>query len=177
MYMVFIVPAVIGMGVLMAAMLGTPRESQRRDEQAVGQLQQYQVFLFTAKSYFERNAAPGVNTAYSWATLKAAATPAMTNAGIPPFWKAVRKPDGSWVACTQMSESSTAKVSSLFPVQSGTLGTATISIVPSAVLSASITTVVGTGGASAQSAGTPTYVVVGQQATAAVASANLCAGT
>jgi hypothetical protein len=68
-------------------------------------------------------------------------------------------------------------VSSLFPVQSGTLGTATISIVPSAVLSASITTVVGTGGASAQSAGTPTYVVVGQQATAAVASANLCAGT
>jgi hypothetical protein len=176
MFYMITIPALLVLGVIMTAMLGTPSESDRRNQQATDQLAQYQTFMYTAKTYFERNAAPASNTAYSWTTLKTAATPAMINAGIPSYWKAVRQADGTWVACTEMSPTSTANISSLFPAQSGTLGTATISIVPSAVPSGSITSIVGTGGAS-PTGGTPTYVVIGQQTTAAAASANLCAGT
>jgi hypothetical protein len=172
----YVIPAIVAMGIVVSAVLSIPRESQQRSRQADGQLVQYQTFMYTAKTYFERNAAPGANTAYTWATLKSAATPALIGAGIPPYWKAVRRPDGFWVGCTEMSETSTAKLSSLFPAQSGTLGTATITIVPTAVASGSITTIVGTGGSS-QSGTTPTYVVVGQQTNTAVISANLCAGT
>jgi hypothetical protein len=176
MFYMIAIPALLAMGIVMSAMLGTPRESDRRDQQSNDQLAQYRTFIFTAKTYFERNAAPASNTAYYWSILKAAATPAMVNAGIPSFWKAVRKADGSWVACTEMTPSSTAKISSLFPVQSGVLGTATISIVPTAVAAGSITSIVGTGGGSLLG-GTPTYVVIGQQSAVAAASANLCAGT
>jgi hypothetical protein len=171
-----IIPAVIGMGILLSALMGLPTQSDNRAEQARGQVSQYQTFMYTAKTYFERNAAPAANTNYYWATLKAAATPAMMQAGIPPYWKAVRRADGTWVACTEMSETSANKIPSLFPVQSATVGTQTLTIVPTAVGASSITSVVGAGGGS-QSGVTHTYVVVGQMTTTAALSANLCAGT
>jgi len=169
--MYFLIPAIVGVGVMTAAISMLPTQAVVGAQAAEAQLLQYQTFLYTANSYFTRNAAPVSTTAYSWSTLRAAAAPSHVNAGIPAHWKAVRRPDGSWVACTQINERAAARLPNLFPTQTDAGGAA---VVPTVVPQASITLVVGSGGAS--ESGTPTYVVVGEQSTAAASSANLCAG-
>lgn len=167
-----ILPTIVGTTVVLAALSTLPGKTALDEEQAKGQLTQYQTFMFTAKAYFDSHSAPLTTTAYSWSTLRASAPVAMANAGIPPHWKAVRRSDGYWVACTQMSEASLNKLPKLFPPQISASGTL---IVPSVIPTSSITAVVGNGGMSGP--GSPTYVVVAQQSAEAAASANLCAGT
>jgi hypothetical protein len=162
----FLVPAIVGVGVMTAAIALMPDTNNVAEQAAAAQLTQYRTFLFTAKTYFDKTAAPASTTAYGWSTLRTAATPTHMNAGIPPHWKAVRRADGYWVACTQLGEKATAKLPALFPAQA---------VLSTVVPNSSITLVVGTGGAS-PGTGSPTYVVVGDQ-TAAATSANLCAGT
>ncbi|GEM_PF-2980362 len=175
MYLLFI-PLLLVLGLIAPVLLTAPSQPQVKAAQATGQLVQYQVFLSVANRYFASNAAPSSNTAYYWSTLKTVAPPGQANAGIPGFWKAVRTPAGDWVACTEMSEQSNGNVSALYPTQTTGTGTATTTIVPTAVPAASITSVVGSGGSSTPGV-TPTYVVIGQTGSPAAVSANLCAGT
>ncbi len=168
-------PVVIGLAILFGALLALPGQEAGRQLQSLSQLQQYRTFLYTASRYFEHTAAPALATSYGWAAIKDAAPPSLRNAGMPPHWKAVRRPDGSWVACTELEETTLASLPALFPVQTVTAGTTALPVLPTVVPTGSITVLVGNGGASQP--GMPSYVVIGQQDAAAAASANLCAGT
>lgn len=168
-------PIVIGMAILIGVLLALPGQEASRELQSLSQLQQYRAFLFTASRYFEQSAAPAMTTAYGWPAIRDSAPPSLRNAGMPPHWKAVRRPDGFWVACTDLAETTLARLPALFPVQTVTAGAGTITVLPTVVPTGSITTLVGNGGASQP--GTPSYVVMGQQDAIAAASANLCAGS
>lgn len=137
-----ILPAIVGTTVILAALSTLPSKTALEGEQAQGQLTQYQTFMFTAKAYFDSHAAPLITTAYAWSTLRASAPVAMANAGVPAHWKAVRRPDGYWVACTQLSEASLNRLPKLYPPQISASGAL---IVPSAIPTSSITSVVGYG--------------------------------
>lgn len=171
-----LIPALLGSALVMAALMGVPRDSDVMTRQADGQLMQYQTFMYTAKAFFDQNAPPASTTAYTWTSIKAVAPRSMASAGIPSYWKAVRKTDGTWVACTELNPRAAANLPGLYPVQTQLSGTTTLAIVPSPVPAGSITAVVGTGGASEPGV-TPSYVVIGQVGATAAASANLCAGT
>lgn len=167
-----IVPTVLGLSLVALVAAELPGAAEADNDQAAAQLLQYQAFVFTANAYFERHPPPAADTAYSWSLLRSAATPSMAQAGMPPHWKAVRKPDGAWVACTELAEASAARLPSLFPGMVDAIGDPAL---PVRVPTSSITDVVGNGGGSAS--GTPDYLVLGQPPVAAAASANLCAGT
>lgn len=167
-----IVPTVVGASLIALAVAELPSASDLHDRQAAGQLLQYQTFLFTASIFFERHPPPAANTAYPWNALRSVATPAMKGSEMPPHWKAVRRPDGDWVVCTELSEASVARLPSLFPTPMDAAGSA---VLPTRVPTSSITAVVGAGGGSMP--GTPSYLVLDQEPVVAVASANLCAGT
>ena len=169
------IPIVIGLAILLGVVLALPGQEASRELQSLSQLQQYRAFLFTASRYFEQTAAPATTTAYGWNAIRDSAPPSLRNAGMPPHWKSVRRPDGSWVACTELAETTLAKLPGLFPAQTVAAGTSTITVLPTVVPTGSITALIGNGGAS--EAGTPSYVVMGQQDAPAAASANLCAGT
>jgi hypothetical protein len=169
------IPVVIGLAILLGVMLALPGGEAGRELQSLSQLQQYRAFLYAAARYFEQTAAPATTTAYGWTVIKDAAPPSLRNAGMPPHWKSVRRPDGSWVVCTELAETTLARLPALFPVQTVAVGTASIAVLPTVVPTGSITALVGNGGASQP--GTPSYVVMGQQDAQAAASANLCAGT
>jgi hypothetical protein len=169
------IPVAIGFAVLLGALLMLPGQEEGRERQALSQLQQYQAFLYTASRHFEQTAAPTAPTNSDWAAIRNAAPPSIRNAGMPPHWKAVRRPDGSWVACTELAETAMAKLPALLPVQTASSGAGTLTVLPTIVPAASITTLAGSGGGS--QGGTPSYVVMGQQDAQAAASANLCAGT
>lgn len=170
-----IIPVVVGLAILLGLVVALPGGDAGGELQSMSQLQQYRAFLYTAARYFEQTAAPAMTTAYDWAAIKGAAPPSLRNAGMPPHWKSVRRPDGFWVACTELAETTLARLPALFPVQTVTAGTDTVPVLPTAVPTGSITALVGNGGASQP--GTPSYVVMGQQDAQAAASANLCAGT
>jgi hypothetical protein len=169
------IPAVIGLAILLGILLALPGGEVGREVQSLSQLQQYRAFLYTSGSYFGQTAAPAVTTAYGWTAIKNAAPSSLRNAGMPPHWKSVRRPDGSWVTCTELAETTLARLPAMFPVQTVTSGTTTLPVLPTIVSTGSITVLVGNGGASQP--GTPSYVVIGQQDAQAAASANLCAGT
>lgn len=176
MYLVLL--TTVGAGALLfLALQSFPRagDDATQRAQAMAQLQQYQVFLYASRSYFAQTAPPSVTTAYNWNTIKAAAIPSMAQAGMPPHWKSVRRPDGYWVACTELSETALAKLPTLYPVPSQPPASADANLLSLTIPAGSITVVVGTGGSSQP--GTPSYVVLGQQGGEAAGSANLCSGS
>jgi hypothetical protein len=177
MYLLLLTAAGAG-ALLFAAVQWLPHapEQAAQRAQAQAQLQQYQVFLYASRSYFASTAAPAVTTAYDWSVIRTAAVTSMTQAGMPPHWKAVRRPDGYWVACTELTETTLAKLPTLFlaPLRSAA-GASAPALLALTVPAGSISAVVGTGGGAA--GGTPSYVVLGLQGGDAATSANLCGGT
>ena len=169
------IPVVIGLVILLGVVLALPGGEVGREMQSLSQLQQYRAFLYTSSRYFGQTAAPAMTTAYGWNAIKDAAPPSLRNAGMPPHWKSVRRPDGSWVACTELAETTLARLPALFPVQTVSSGATTLPVLPTVVSTGSITVLVGNGGSSQP--GIPSYVVIGHQDAQAAASANLCAGT
>ena len=176
MYLALVTSA--GAGVLLfLALQWLPRapEAAAQRTLAVAQLQQYQAFLFAARGYFAQTAPPSVTTVYGWTTLRAGAVPSMAQAGMPPHWKAVRRPDGEWVACTELAESALGAMPALYPAPDQQPASGAARLLPLTIPAGSISVVIGTGGGSQP--GTPSYVVLGQQGAEAADSANLCAGT
>ena len=170
--------AVGASALLVAALQWLPRapDGTAHQAQAQAQLQQYQAFLYASRGYFAQMAAPAVTTAYDWSVIRSAAVPSMQQAGMPPHWKAVRRPDGYWVACTELTETTLAKLPTLFPAPLPPAAGASAPVLLALTVPAgSISAVVGTGGGA--SGGTPSYVVLGQQGGDAASSANLCSGT
>jgi hypothetical protein len=165
-----IIPLLAALGLVLASTLSLPGAEASRNALATTQMQQYQTFLYTSRVFFAQTASPVMTTAYGWSAIRTAATPAMTQAAIPPHWKAVRRPDGYWVTCTEVAETTVARLPALYPRQGGSASgsLAAAQVVPTG----SITLVVGNGGAS--EGGTPSYVVLGQAGAQASASANLC---
>lgn len=177
MYLMLMTAAVAG-ALLFAAVQWLPHapEQVAQQAQAQTQLEQYQAFLYASRSYFASTAAPAVTTTYDWSVIRTAAVTSMTQAGMPPHWKAVRRPDGYWVACTELTETTLAKLPTLFPApMRPAAGASTSALLALPVPAGSISGVVGTGGGSQP--GTPSYVVLGLQGGAAATSANLCSGT
>lgn len=78
------------------------------------ELDQYRAFLYAADQFFKKTPPPAALTYYSWADIKNSANPASQNIGINPFWKTVRMPDGTWSACTELSELAAASVGRIF---------------------------------------------------------------
>lgn len=174
--MYLLLVSIVGAGaLLLLAGQWVPRPDVETAQQAQAQLQQYQAFLYASRAFFSQAPAPAVTTAYGWNAVKASAAPSMINVGMPPHWKAVRRPDGYWVACTELSETTLAKLPTLFPPPSRPAASGSVALLPLTIPSGSISTVVGTGGGSQP--GTPSYVVLGQQGGEAASSANLCSAT
>lgn len=175
MYLVLL--TTIGAGALLfLALQWLPRaaDDAPQQAQAMAQVQQYQVFLYASRSFFGQTAPPSVTSAYNWNAIKAAALPSMVQAGMPPHWKAVRRPDGYWVTCTELTETALAKLPALYPAPSRPAASGAASLLPLTIPAGSITMVLGNGGGSEP--GTPSYVVLGQQDAEAASSANLCSG-
>lgn len=176
MYLVLLTTA--GAGVLLfLALQWLPRagDDDPQRAQAMAQVQQYQAFLYASRSYFGQTAPPSVTTSYNWSTLRSAAVPAMVQAGMPPHWKSVRRPDGYWVACTELTETALAKLPAFYPAPSQPPASGAANLLTLTIPAGSISVVVGTGGGAQP--GTPSYVVLGQQGGEAAGSANLCSGT
>lgn len=174
--MTYVAPLIFAVAIIGTVIATLPSNTEQEDQRINGQVEQYQAFIRTADLYFAANPAPGSTTAYYWSTIKTHAASGQKDAEMPPHWKVVRKSDGDWVACTELNETTLAALGKLIPTQSVTVGTGTVSVVPTPVPTSSITAVIGTGGSS-ESSGTPTYVVMGQTGSNSATSANLCAGT
>lgn len=171
--MMYIMPVLIGLALLLGVLINKPSPVVAQQQRVETTVSAYRLFMMATDTYFNANPAPAVTTAYTWATLKAGAPPTQQGAGMPPFWKAVRSPDGEWVACTELDEPTLAAVGRFYPEQKTTVGSVDVPLVVAPVPAASVPTVVGTGGASIAS-GIPIYVVLGQTGATSAASANLC---
>ena len=79
------------------------------------ELAMYRTFVSVADLHFRSVPAPAVKTTYQWSQIKVSAPPGITSAVMNPTWKAVRAPDGSWAACTELQEVALASVGGLFP--------------------------------------------------------------
>lgn len=159
----YILPASIGVGLITAVALQMGMPEKRTDSEAAAELHRYRVFVSTADTFFKANPAPASPKAYRWADIKASAPPALVNAPIRADWKAVRKADGEWVGCTELSEAAGARVSGLFPAQTTVAGSTTVPVLPGVADPAALS----------QTA-TGSFVVIGNDATKVTPLSDLC---
>ena len=159
----YILPASIGVGLLTAIALQMGMPEKRAESEAAAELHRYRIFVSTADTYFKANPAPASAKAYRWADIKGSAPPALVNAPIRADWKAVRRADGEWVGCTEMSEAAGARVSSLFPVQTNVVGSSTVPVLSGIADPAALS----------QTA-TGNFVVIGNDATKVTPLSDLC---
>lgn len=91
----------------------------------------YRLFVSTADTRFKATPPPSQTTVYGWDELKIGAPTAIAASSMNPTWKAVRRSDGLWVACTEIDESAVAEVGGLFPdVALGMQGTRVVDLGP-----------------------------------------------
>lgn len=164
-----------GGALLLLALQPAPGPELPATQQARAQLQQYQVFLHASLAYFRQASAPLVTTAYGWNDIRAAAAPSMRTAGMPPNWKAVRRPDGYWVACTELAETTLVQLPALYPAPLRPAAGGSAALLAYTVPVGSIGPATGAGGRSQSER--PSYVVLGQQDAEAATSASLCSDT
>lgn len=88
------------------------------EAQVKGELAMYRTFVSVADMHFKKEPAPVATTAYYWDQIKVSAPTGVAASGMNPTWKAVRKSDGSWAACTELKEVALASVGGLFPAPS-----------------------------------------------------------
>ncbi|WP_198970947.1 hypothetical protein [Xylophilus sp. ASV27] len=79
------------------------------------ELRHYKAFMAAADLYFKSHDAPSVRTRYGWQDIRLSAPPGLQGASMRPDWYAVRAPDGTWAACTQLGEEAVARAAMLFP--------------------------------------------------------------
>lgn len=159
----YILPASIGVGLITAVALQMGMPEKRVESQAAAELHRYRVFVSTADTFFKATPAPASTRAYRWADIKAAAPPALVGAPIRADWKVVRKADGEWVGCTELSEEAGARVSGLFPTQTNVVGSATVPVLSGIANPAALS-----------AAPTGTFVVIGNDAAQVTPLSDLC---
>lgn len=93
-------------------------DSPQEHRQAMLEVDKYRAFMFVADQYM-KNDPPAVTsiTAVNWDTLKTTpfAAPASRALTMPVNWKIVRRPDDTWVACTDLEERSVTAIGQLLP--------------------------------------------------------------
>lgn len=166
--LVYAIPAVAAAVMLaLVASMGLPAQVEATAV-ADNELARYKIFVSTADQFFKTAAAPGVLTAYTWDTIKAAAPPGYESFAMRTDWKVVRGPDGTWAACTQLEPLTVAALNSIYaPVVATTGGLASQRLLPSDLSS---------GGAGALGLNANNAVIAIGKPTDAVAAANLCDG-
>ena len=142
-------------------------------QQAVIQVDQYRAFLFAADMYMKSNPpAVTVPTAIKWDVIKAnpLVAPGAVSVAIPSTWKIVRKPDNTWVACTEIPQRSISAIWQIAPPLTTSSGVSSPGMTPvnlSGVSSPGMTPV------NLDRSPEPTHIVVGDPVTAN-AEAKLC---
>lgn len=116
---IFAIPLLIVM-VVLAIIGGYESGGEAEIQVAVAtEVALYRTFVSTADLHFRNTPAPSVKTSYRWSDIRVSAAPAVSGAGMPPSWLAVRRADGTWAACTELSEGAIAAVGSLYPPVEG----------------------------------------------------------
>jgi hypothetical protein len=131
----YLIPAIAGLATLgLVFQAATVKmESGPLQLGARTELDRYRQFMFAADQFMRSGAAPGGAGAVSWEQIKAAPStpPGMRLAQVPASWRLVVAADGSWVACTTLSERAASAIGQMLP---GSNQTASWPVAASAVL-------------------------------------------
>lgn len=78
------------------------------------EIKQYKSFMAAADSFFAKgDQQPLVK--FQWAQIQGSAPPGIQSARMNPVWYAIKAEDGTWAACTDISEEAMAGIAKLFP--------------------------------------------------------------
>lgn len=81
---------------------------------ATEEIKQYKSFMAAADSFFADAERPPL-VKYQWTQIKESAPPGMKLAQVSSVWYAVKAEDGTWAACTDLSEEAMARIAKVFP--------------------------------------------------------------
>lgn len=172
---ILVAPVIFAVAVFGVIFVNAPSQGEPAKRSARTELIRYRIFVSTADTFFKNSSVPSVTSTYRWDDIKSAAPGGYAAAAFRSDWRAVRASDGSWAACTPMSEVTVAMINEVFtqaatsPAQaaSGTSSMIGNRVLPSALAGG------GSGALQLSSPGVSGLVALGK-GTDALSAANLC---
>lgn len=111
---ILLLPLMFAVLIFSALATGSMKAGQAEEMRADSEIIRYRVFMQTADAFVKTLAKPAVTQSYTWEQIKTAAGPGQSSMGMSSEWRIVLAPDGTWAACTEISEMAVAKINALF---------------------------------------------------------------
>ena len=112
--MVYIVPIFFAVVYFAIVYINAEAPGETISRSAESEVVRYRIFVSTASEFFKIKPAPSVLTSYRWDDIKEFAPIGHAQQGMRLDWKVVRNTDGTWAACTELSEMAVAQLNGIF---------------------------------------------------------------